>query len=326
MDTKPLIKSYDRIAVHNNLDKLDKYIVDMDLARKYQKYNNWNHSIIDRTGSMKHFLNVHVDIFVPKYIHDYKETFNTISIKRAQELLQTNKKIHLLFSGGLDSMAIISSFYNLDIDPNQIVIYLTHDSLYESGSLFDDILSKRFPQYKLFQSPLKFSALDIPDDELIVTGHHGNILMNRVGAHIPENCYNNPYEIYFSEDYLDFYSPFIKTFPRKIVTIEQYYSYFNFNFNWCYQSYLSYTLSPKLIGKTVTFFDTLDYQNYFVSCEDDKTNKNPMRKFILSQLGHQAKDYTIHKKVRNSFINKSKDWLFVDGDNKVIGTDIINTC
>jgi hypothetical protein len=268
-------------------------------------------------------LNAHIDLFVPKYIHDYKETFSTVSVKRAQELIQTNKKIHIFFSGGLDSMSIVCSFYNLDIDPKQIVIYLTHDSLYESGTLFDDLISKRFTQYKLLQSPINFSALNIPADDLIVTGHHGNILMSCVHPHIPENCYDNPYEMYFTQEHLDFYQPFIEKFPKPIKTIDQYYSYHSFNFIWNYHTYSRYLITENLNDNICSFFDTIDYQNYYVSCEDDKRNKNPMRKFILSQLGHRAKDYTTHKKVRNSFMSKSKDWLFVTDDHRVIGNEIL---
>lgn len=320
---KPIVKSYNRLSVHNNLDNLQDYIIDMDLAKKYQKFNNWNHGIIDRTGSMKHFLNVQIDTFVPKYIDNYKYTFSSVTTKRAQELINTNKKINILFSGGLDSMTIVSSFYNLDIDPNQIVIYLTHDSLYESGSLFDDIIVKRFKNYKLVQFPMSLYFKEIPKDEIVVTGHHGNILMNRIGNHISEESYDNPYDMYFDKNFIDFYQPFIDNFPKKIKTIEEFYSYFSFNFNWCCQTYMPYTLSNDLIGKVHIFFDTLDYQNYFISCEDDKRNKNPMRKYILSQLGNKSKEYIINKKIRSSYIKNTGEWLFVLDGYKVIKENII---
>lgn len=310
---KPIIKAYNRLGVHNNLDRLQDYIVDMDLAIKYQKYNDWNHGIIDRTGSMKHFLNVKIDSYVPKYIENYKKTFSSVTKKRAQELVNKNKTINILYSGGLDSMTIVSAFYNLDMDPNQVVIYLTHDSLYESGSLFDDVIVKRFNRYHLCQAPLNINNVKFTENDIVVTGHHGNILMNRISSHIPEKNYDDPYDRYISKDYIDFYQPFIDAFPKKIETIEQFYTYFSFNFNWCLQSHVPYTVLNNVQDKLNIFFDTLDYQNYFISCEDDKRNKNPMRKFILNELGSKAKDYITYKKIRNSYINSQSDWLlFLD--------------
>ena len=81
---------------------------------------------------------------------------------------------------------------------------------------------------------------------------------------------------------------------------------------------MPYTLSENLTNKICIFFDTLEYQNYFISCNDDKRNKNPMRKYILTQFGNNAKEYTIHKKIRSSYVRKFGDWLFVLDGYKVI--------
>jgi hypothetical protein len=323
IQTKPIIKSYNRLLVHNNLESLGEYIVDFDLAKKYQKYNDWNHGIIDRTGSMKSFLNIGIDSYVPKYIHNYKETFSSVTLKRAKELAATNKVINVLWSGGLDSMTILSAFYNLDIDPNQIVVILTHDSLYESGTIFEDIIYKRFKRYKLVQPPIDKVCNDIPDDEILLTGNHGNAIMNRVFPHIKENEYSNPYDMYLSKDRIDFYQPFIDAFPRKISTISEFYSYYSFNFNWNANTYMYYTMRNMNKKKIHIFFDTLDYQNYYISCDDDKYDKRPMRKFILSQLGDPIKTYVNTKKIRNSYTRNMDDWLFVTDDHRVIGNEIL---
>lgn len=316
-------KLYNRLLVYNNLEKLECYIHDMKLARQYQKYNNWHSAIIDRTGSMKHFLNVSPDTNVPLYISNYNKTFQDICIERTKELLSTNKKIYIFWSGGLDSTTILSSFYSLCDNKYQINICMTHDSLYESGSLYDDIIKYKFDNILLVQPSLDKLLNIIEKDSIILFGAHGGYICGLLPEHITNDMLNIPIQDYLNEEHYEFYSPFIEKFPTKIYSIKDFYYCYFFNFNWNFNSYLFYT-NRNVSSNWVSFYNTLDFQNLFISGNERDHNKQCMRNFIYKFLGYKSKDYVTYKKTRPSYTNQFGNWLFIKDNNKIINLEDLN--
>lgn len=318
METRK-IKFFNRTMVYNNLDKLDYYIHDMKLAREYQKYNVENFGIIDRTGSMKHFFDVLPESYVPDKIENYNKTFYDITLKKSKQLIDTNKQIYLFWSGGIDSTVILSAFYEMDINSEQIIICMTHDSLYESGSLYDDVIKNKFHKYILIPPPLNKLWEKLPEDSIYVTGNHGNLISGIFKKYISPYQRKQKIESYYNDKFLYFYEPFIKKFPRKIETVEQFNNSLSFNFNWNGNTYFLYHAGIKNPSQTlVNFFSDLEYQNMFISSNEYDNQKIYMKKFIFKCLGSKSKEYIENKRTRFSYLKELNNNLFVLEDNTII--------
>lgn len=311
-----ILKHYNRPMVHDNLDRLEPYIINMPLARQYQKYNNWHVGIVDRTGQMDHFLNIIPDTKVPLRIPSYRKTFQGISLARAKELIDTGQELHVFWSGGLDSTTVLAALSMIS-SSDQIIVYMTHDSLYESGNLYDTAIRHHFPKCRIVSTPMITVWKEIGNG-YIVFGAHGGYVMGLVPEHITRDMLDIPIVDHLDPGALAFYEPFLTNFPKPIHTVRDFYYAYFFNFNWNANSYLFYNTIPNAAQRWVSFFNTMEYQNLFVSGGECDHDKGSMRKLIRTAFGPKSDDYVKYKKTRPSYTRSFGNWLFIAENDQIV--------
>ena len=288
----------------------------MPLARLYQRFNNWHVGIVDRTGSMEHFLNIVPKTTVPLFIPSYKATFKDICIERASELVRTGKVLHVFWSGGLDSTCLLAAL-SFVAPRDQIIVHMTHDSIYESGNLYDEVIHHRFPHYRLLGAPLVDSSKQI-DEGLILFGAHGGYVSGLIPDHITEDLLQVPIQSHLDHATYEFYEPFITSFPKPIRTVQDFYYAYFFNFNWNSNSYLFHITFKDAPSKWTSFYDTMEFQNLFISGNECDHTKQCMRNLIRFAWGNKTQEYVNKKKTRPSYTMEFGDWLFITEDNQII--------
>lgn len=119
------------------------------------KIVNTNASIIDRTNTIStpfHYENLYPLLDVKNI--DY--SFSDACIKRACDILDTGKKIHILYSGGLDSTCVVLAMYlackSGKYSFDQVVIGSTPSSYTENPVMWREYILPNFPLESSFQT------------------------------------------------------------------------------------------------------------------------------------------------------------------------------
>lgn len=319
MDSQVTVRSYNRLRINELLIKSNPYLIDYDIAIKYQKFNYAPFGLIDRTGGMRHFLNTSTEHKIPDYNPTYNKKFSQVCIEKAKEIVSKNKEIYIFWSGGLDSTTIISSFMSIDCNPNQVVICFTPDSIMESGILYEQIIKKQYKRYIFENPPVEHIWKKIPKDCLIVHGMNGNLIMGTEPYHLQPFMYDFPYEQHVYSDLIEFYMPAIEKYPKKIITLKDFWNFHSFNFMWN-GNYYHFYRGLDYVERLTNFFGDDSFQHWHISSPEYGNGKKPMKKFIREIMGPKSSDYVNTKQIRFSFIRDEPDWCMYTSDNRTITT------
>lgn len=318
MDTKITVKSFNQHNVYRLLDIPNPYIQDYELAKIYRKFSYLTFGVIDRTGGMKHFLNVEPQYPIPDYNPNFTKSFSTICLERAQDIIKKDKDIYVLWSGGLDSTTIVASLMASDVDSNRVVICMTPDSLKESGNIYDTVISKRFPRYILENPTIERLVKRIPIDAILVHGMNGNSIMGVEPYHVQEFMFDFPYENFVHKDLVEFYRPAIEKFSIPIKTVKQFWNFNSFNMFWHANHYHFHRFISN--PERIEDFFIEEFQDWYISGKESGYQKVPMRNFIREVFGPKSKTYVETKKIRYSFIADDSNLVLYTSDNKTIST------
>ena len=137
---------------------------------------NLNTSIVPRITQAKTSFPTHI-------VRPYKKKAADITLheacrSHAQELVDRNQEIVLLWSGGIDSTLTACFLLDQIQNTDQITIYYTPESIRENPRFVDYI--KKF-NVKMVRWDLEYKKLFRPD-QLVVTGDHGDVISGHMSS------------------------------------------------------------------------------------------------------------------------------------------------
>lgn len=306
-----------------------------ELFDKYEKFElNKRNMVYDRSGAIPHFLDMNPLHPMPARQEGYNRSFFEVAEQRAKELLATNKKINVLWSGGIDSTFILFMLNHYANDPDQVCVYGTYNSIIESGDLFDRRIKNEF-QYKIKLPTINEFNYEDPD-AIYVSGMCGNQLFgptddmfaattpNALFHHTlgtPETIYE-PYETNINPELLEFLAPAIAASPRTIETVADLRWYCIFNLDW-YSALYEHRIQvfPERAERVHGFFDSEEFQSWAVNTKepftkvpgDANTHRWQMRQVIAEMFDEEHYAYNKPKKI-STFSKLDPTWfLLLDG-------------
>jgi hypothetical protein len=299
---------------------LSPYLNDISVFDSYEKFGLNRNPVYDRSFSIPHFLNM-APIHPMPNDQSFNKSFEQIVEERAKELLNTNKRIRVCWSGGIDSTFVLFTLYHYANDKSQIIVQGNYSSIIESGNVFD----------KFIRDKINYDInIDnkINKDYFYVTGFQGNQLFGPTDDFFadrsiaffhhtlgtPETIYDDYRKI--DPELLNFLQPTIDASPRKIETIADLRWYCIFNFDWYNGLY------ELLEGEH--FFNTEDFQKWAINTKDpwtkvkgDSTTHRWQMREALANYG--LVDYSKRKKKAVScFKCQEPNSLFLLEDKKWI--------
>lgn len=271
---------------------------------------------VDRTGTYPHYLNLTSIPPIPKINPSFNKTFAEICDRRAYQLSRDGRRIHVMWSGGLDSTCMLAAFKKI-VPRNRLILNYNLNSVLESGNMFDYHI-KQHVQHELIPpfSDDRFPMFE--DGDLIVSGMAGNQMawgnsfLDRYSA---DQLLSN-WDSMVSKEEHEISQPLVKKSPRPIITFLDYkwWMMFNLTYFGCHGTYF-YGLPKVIQDSMVSFYMTDDFQQWsMVSDEPHERifthSKHPMRKYIHSVFPDML--YFDNKKiVRSGYTPYKANWMFV---------------
>lgn len=281
--------------------------------------------LIDRTET----LDAGIEFEVIDRLNDFsvsEKSFSEICGERArficEKSLAENRKIQILWSGGIDStLALVSIVKELEKRKNfeSLEILLSKDSIAEYPTFFRDVIEKKL-NYVLFDPPI-YDCLDA--EKIIVTGEHGDQLFGSDKAQhfVITNQAFRPYEEILPiviarklgstksvDSIISFLSPQIEKSPVKIETLFDFLWWMNFSLKWQHVSlrmfYEDGNEKFSLNENFVHFFSAKDFQNWSVSNHGSKIKKTwKSYKYVAKECifdFHKDENYLLNKEKEQS--------------------------
>jgi hypothetical protein len=291
---------------------------DSELSIKYKKLKlDYDFPFIDRTRTLPHYLPVIPMSTMQKFDSNFNQTFADICSIQALDILSKNKKVNVLWSGGLDSTVALVALLSHVTNTRQIRILANYNSIIESGYLYDTF-------FKKFQCTIDTTGgrSSFNEDELYVTGALGNQLFSLGAFDIKYDIEKTTedYRLHTSDAELDFINPALVKSPRPIETLEDYIWFKTFVFKWDHQrlAMINKWIQPKNVKKCLDIFIGFYYNKLYEQWSIHRkelqhdiknysyTSKLPMRLYIRDVLGPEADDYITRKKITHSIFNPYK--------------------
>lgn len=259
--------------------------------------------LIDRTDTLGNPINIKITYPIPQNLNTVPD-INTIGLYRAAEIINTakttNKKIKLMWSGGLDSTAALMWFLAVGVDFDNFEVALNKYSIEEYPSCYEFLKRNKIPIVESTRY-----ILDIPDDTLLITGEHGDQLFgsspiikrfntSRVkpyGYHIHKYDHNilamiTPMYPLFSMLFVessndikgasrvqDYLQPLIDKAPFKLKTVYDLTWWLNFTLKWQDVGYRMTTSCPDKHSNHIGFFSSEDFQLWSMDEKNHLENK-----------------------------------------------------
>jgi len=319
-DQIELLKYYNII----NQDITDDYI---NLFKESNFFFNLTASAIDRTGANEFFIPIKISK-IPKDKNNCEKSFKQICEERSLELLRTNKRINIMWSGGIDSSLVLFSLINKANDLKQLRVILTPDSIVESGNIFDRyinnkiefILEPKCARPQFFNKP-QFKDFNF-DKEIITSGCNGDNInsIQRITLPYEEKLWHLQYEEalskFTSKRVIDFLNKSIKAFPKEIKTYKDFLKFYCFNFHWHKEKYYNLVgIDYKYYSIYNSFYGTDDFQKWSIwNKESDvipNITKKPQRDVIYELTGDKLFSYNKIKGMAGPTIHEQNNWFFL---------------
>lgn len=305
-----------------------------DLFKNYRKFGmDKQNFVYDRTGILPHYINIKPNLAPIPSPDNFNKSFEDVVKSRALELLALNKKINVVWSGGIDSTLALFALIKYANDPEQINVYGTYTSILESGDMFDKYIlptgvthTIRVAARKEFENP----------NQIYVTGFMGNQLFgptddfsknSKVTLFHHQFNYEDPlapYERCIDGEILDFLKPMIVASPKKIETVRDLRWFFIFNLDW-YTAKFDALVNTKNRSDVYHFFDTDDFQRYVLTTKEPftrevgnaLTHRWEMRNLIECYSGNSHYAWNKTKGVSN-LSNSNPSWMFLMEDYNLV--------
>ena len=154
----------------NKFNKFDEY---NNLININQVFSNWpEFDIVDRTGSIKSPINY--CIVRPWTVPTQQLTLDQVLKERVDNLLSFQQTINIMWSGGIDSTAVVTAFLKHAPNKKQLRIIYSPFSTYEHPDYLKFL--KKFPDVELMDISGTV-YLNTQFDGMFISGHGGDELM-----------------------------------------------------------------------------------------------------------------------------------------------------
>lgn len=284
--------------------------------------------ICDRTGVITTPIKTKVlPMAVMPAFQKIDNSFSDVCDARAKELLtkaeQTNRKLVVMYSGGVDSTLILCSLLKNATDEQlkNVIVLLNQDSIDENPNFFRDYIIKKFNCI----SSYKFSYYMGNDNFIFTSGENGDQLMGSTlireyrKKKIPDDVFKsvegNEHLIIdffktqggsiYSENLFHLYKKMADAAPIEIDTIYKYFWWMNFCLKWqnVYVRMLVFSQhrsTLKLDENYTSFYGTQDFQLWAMNNCDNLLVKEPYNTKMT------MKDYILDVNGDADYINKPK--------------------
>jgi hypothetical protein len=280
-------------------------------------------SVMDRTNhqwpNFEYF-----NMFPMPTLADQTPDFMETSVNRIKALVDNNKHINVLWSGGIDSTFIMTLMIDLGIldqlyDNNRLTIGLNQDSIKENPNFYNKFIKPKFIDCVVQADHIVSSP---KPDEIIITGEMAD---NLVGSLTMKSCVDhfNDFSIVHqpmqkSIDWMgrnldakekamleEFIADQVARSPVELVTNHDLLWYLNFNFKWQAVNFriVSHAVNEEVGNQLVSnlnhFFNTEDFQQWsmkeghYFTGDNWGDYKKIMKKQIYSVTGDM--DYFRYK-------------------------------
>ena len=313
-----------------------------------------NITFSDRTDTIKIPLKMHTPNFLrlPEFNTFTGKSFDQICDERARSLLDhalaSNRKIAVMYSGGVDSTLILCAFLKVakPEELKQIIVLLSEKSVLENPNFYRDYVIKHFQ----CESSYKFPAYMGNDKILFVTGENadqlfgsqvaGNFAMftSHEGLLAPLSEMENKLIEFFEltspiwqknckyvEPTYRLLKKLIDCAPIKIDTVYKFLWWINFTMKWqsVYVRIMPYAWNRsgiKIEENYTTFYSPADFQLWSMHNSDSligdtPTSSKPVQKaYILDVNGDES--YLKKPKVGSlaSMVTRKENSFFIDSN------------
>lgn len=321
--------SYNIFVNRSNNDKLDK-MPGGKLFTTYFHIFSRNITTIDRTYNVSIPLKTTIlpHLKMPQFTK-FSKTFEEICDDRAKFLLEKakkdNRKIAVMYSGGVDSTLILVSFLKnaTKEELKNIVVLLSNASIKENINFYYDFVIKNFTCVSSFRFPYFLGN----DKYLMVSGENADQLF---GSQVNDSyTRNNPhsdlfrpigevkdkvidwferkieddYNKKYAEDIFDLFQRIVDNAPISLENTYKFFWWINFATKWqsVYVRVLAYAVNKKGIKieeNYTTFYSPLEFQLWAMNNTDSFVKEEPgTSKYIPKKIICDfTKDYSYMKK------------------------------
>lgn len=252
-------------------------------------------------------------------IPNHRKTFEQICLERAEQLKLLDGPMYVMWSGGIDSTAVMSAIFRTfdKADLDRVTVLCDHRSIKENPNYFKLIVKNKVK--------VKASSMTIEpllEDGWVVTGELGDQIFGHdmVGMcaglagdqaihdnwenHIPKVFESmNPGGARYVHEVL---SPIIHEAPFKIKTVHEFGWWYNITQKWqhvqlrCFSSN-TWKDPKRSYTRLLHFYDTVDFQVWSVCCQEPKIG-NTMKSY--KQV---SKEFSISWSGDSDFMDKRKE-------------------
>ena len=141
---------------------------------------------VDRTGTISNRFKYRVLTSIPKIPPIFTKSFKDICFERAQEIVDLNKPISIMWSGGIDSTGVLTTLMQIAL-PKQITVLFEPRSLIEYPWFFENHIKGKL-KYKILDQHIW--RYERNPNEILVTP---SLLYHRLAVIflLEMNCWND---------------------------------------------------------------------------------------------------------------------------------------
>jgi hypothetical protein len=256
----------------------------------------------DRSNNIK----IPVNTIVPDHLAmpEFRETtlsYRDCCHKKVKDLItmseETGKEICLMYSGGVDSSVVLSSFIELlgvNGAAKKINIFMSQESILENPVMWEKFIR---PHFKVTNSKL-YRKTGIDKDNILVFGElndqlFGSDILKNVSVWAGRNILNDKFTVEMGIKYLTEYCKMntrhaaiwselllenLKSCPRHNSSVWDVFWWYNFSLKWInvyYRYLMRCNIDAELIQSQIdtsycAFFNTEDFQLWSMNNNEDK--------------------------------------------------------
>jgi hypothetical protein len=227
-----------------------------------------------------------------------KINFSQAAIEQANDLLDTQLPLYVLWSGGIDSTAILVAFLQTHRCLDKVTVILNYNSIIEY-KLFYELYIKTTLKILVTEEAMLLMSLDKLDG-IIISGEQADQLVGSTGAVFLEQSSTKSQDDIFN--FVNFhticrkkeidepsircwYELFSSTFsksPRPINTMFDFAWWYGFNFKWQKGSVVMYLRAHKNIN-IQPFYSGLAFQHWSIHYTPELNNiKSEIKDFVFN--------------------------------------------
>ena len=260
--------------------KIGKLSFDREIFKIYVKmmeHTGRQYQIVDRNDLLPHFLPIVNICPLPDMSKKKVLPYYDINIMEAETILKMGKRINVMWSGGIDSTSVLSSFLIAGAKPDQLYVTMTTDSIDEYPWFYHNIIDGKI-EHSNFVTPIEQQLLSLSEDFVHVTGEH---LGSYTGGIYHENeDHNASYKKYLDPEIVEFLSPSINACPRPIVNMSDYRWYTKIYLTWQGWHIRKFLLSDYFTNNLIHFGNN-DLFHYWTLFTEDKED------WHFAKIGHK---------------------------------------